>query len=202
MTKSQPDTLAIIAAASILIGAIQCFLGYRLLKIILGLTGFFIGGVAAAAIAGDMTKETVVILIAGLVGGVVGAILMVAAYFVGVFVVGACLGYVGGAAAMGALGLHFDPLFLIVPAVLGGVLALVFQKFMVVVSTAFGGSWGVVAGLGYFLNSAIDPRDPVGTFRLDGGLRTALVVSWVVLGVLGIFSQLKSTGEAKPSNDS
>ena len=44
------DVLNVIIWLSILVGALQCFFGYRIFKIILGLTGFFIGVEGGAAV--------------------------------------------------------------------------------------------------------------------------------------------------------
>ena len=77
--------------------SINCFFGYKIFKIVLGVLGFIFGGLAAAAMAMAATKEPGIAVLVGLVGGVIGATLMVALYFLGVFVLGALVGGLVGA---------------------------------------------------------------------------------------------------------
>jgi len=132
--------LNLVIGLGIIIGAIQCFFGYRLFKFVLGLTGFIVGGVLAASIGYEMSQKEVVALLSGLVGGVIGAALMVALYFVGVFLIGAFLGGVVGVALFATAGINPELAVLLILGVIGGVVALIFQKFMIIVSTAFIGA--------------------------------------------------------------
>ena len=70
-------------------GALSCFAGYRLFRLILGLYGFVIGAMVTTSMVGASNTWTMVL--AAVVGGIVGAVLMVAAYFLGVGLVGALL---------------------------------------------------------------------------------------------------------------
>ena len=71
-------------------GALSCFAGYRLFKIVLGIYGFVLGAMLASSTMG-VTNSTGMI-VASLVGGVCGALLLMFAYFVGIALVGAGLG--------------------------------------------------------------------------------------------------------------
>ena len=86
------DVLNVIFAIAILVGAIQCFFGYRFFKFILGLTGFLLGGAIAAAVGFAISQQEIVALLAGIVGGFIGASSMVAMYFIGIFLIGAFFG--------------------------------------------------------------------------------------------------------------
>src|SRR6478736_5727353 len=95
-----------VPAAAVLLagGAVACFYGYRLFKVVLGVFGFIIGALAASSVFG--AADTTPMVIAAIVGGIAGASLLLAAYFVGVALVGAALGgawtmLVGGLAIMG-----------------------------------------------------------------------------------------------------
>ena len=70
------NSLNVIIVLSILIGAVECFFGYRLFKVVLGLVGFMAGVVVASAIAAELSQQGIVLLLAGLLGGCVGAALM------------------------------------------------------------------------------------------------------------------------------
>ena len=71
-------------------GFLACFFGYRLFKVVLALFGFIIGALAASSVFG--ATDTTPMVIAALVGGIAGASLLLAAYFVGVALVGAGIG--------------------------------------------------------------------------------------------------------------
>ncbi len=79
-------------AAAVLIagGFLSCFFGYRLFKVVLGMFGFIVGVLAASSFFGP--AETTPMLIGAIVGGIVGAGVLLAAYFVGVALVGAGIG--------------------------------------------------------------------------------------------------------------
>jgi hypothetical protein len=79
-------------AAAILVagGLLSCFFGYRLFKVVLALFGFIIGALAASSVFGESAATAMVI--AALVGGLCGGLLMLAAYFLGVALVGAGVG--------------------------------------------------------------------------------------------------------------
>lgn len=73
----------------LLAGVLYCFLGYRVFRFLLGLTGFLLAGAVAGALAGWLTYGHVVTMgIAGLVGGVCGAVALLFLYRLGVFFIG------------------------------------------------------------------------------------------------------------------
>ena len=197
------DVLNVIIGLSILVGAVQCFLGYRIFKVILGLTGFLIGGALASALGYAISQQEVVALLAGLLGGFIGAALLVALYFIGVFLIGALLGGVLGGVLFAVAGSDPEPAVLLILAVIAGVIALIFQKFMIIVSTGFGGAFGVVVGITYFTTEAIDPTNLERIFRSDGSHLYAILLCWIGLGIVGVIVQYKSAPtkeeEAQPA---
>ena len=78
------------AVVLILGGLVACFVGYRLFKFVLGIFGFILGALAASSIWG--ASDTTYMVITALLGGIVGSLLLLAAYFIGVALVGAGLG--------------------------------------------------------------------------------------------------------------
>ena len=73
-----------------LAGAITCFAGYRLFRFVLAIWGFILGaGIGSSMMGGD---SAIAMIGAGLAGGLLGALALVFAYFVGVALVGAGLG--------------------------------------------------------------------------------------------------------------
>lgn len=197
--KIPPDMFALMIGLGILLGAIQCFFGYRIFKFILGTVGFLVGGFLAGAVGYSASNEPLVAVLAGLVGGLLGAALLVGLYFVGIFLFGALLGVVVGASFFAAAGSQPEPAVLLILAAIGGVLALMFQKFMIVISTAFNGAWNVVAGIACLATGTIDPANLEKLFRPDGSQRFVAILCWIVLGAAGAIYQFRSAQETRPA---
>ena len=86
-----PSAYQIPAAAVLLAGGVlACFFGYRMFKAVLAVFGFIVGALAASSVFG--ATDTTPMVLAAIVGGVAGAALLLAAYFVGVALVGAGMG--------------------------------------------------------------------------------------------------------------
>src|SRR5690242_19396738 len=86
-----PASYQLPAAAVLLFGGVvSCFFGYRLFRVVLALFGFILGALAASSIMAASNESAM--LIAAAVGGVIGAGILYAAYFIGVTLVGAGLG--------------------------------------------------------------------------------------------------------------
>src|ERR1039458_208368 len=136
------------APLAIAVPVLAPFWGYRIVKVIFGIMGFaggFVGGwMAATALA---PGHDVIALVSALLGGVVGGVLCVWLYFLGIFLLGASAGVVVAGAVFAGMGHEAQPIFLLVSAVAFGLLALVLQKFMIIVSSAFSGSYLIAAGL-------------------------------------------------------
>jgi len=188
-----PATIALVLG-----GALACFAGYRLFKFVLAIYGFIFGAMIASSMMG--VSNTAGMLIAALVGGLAGAAVLVLAYFVGIALVGA---------GLGALVVHLvwqtirtgDPpvVAVIVLAVLGAIGAMLLQRYVIVVATAFGGAWTLIAGT---LVMAGDQRiaraasaGDVWIFYPTSGFvgRPWLPVVWVLLGAIATAVQLGVT---------
>lgn len=180
-----------LVAISILIGVLQCFFGYRIFRIILGLIGFFIGSAVMAFVGYAMFGLAAMAFLAGVIGGLVGAILLAVFYSVGVFLIGAFLGAVSGIVLFAAAGATPQLVVLLIPAVLGGGIALFYKRLMIILSTAFVGSWSIVTGIAYFAESAVRP---VYSERLSFLLEEHLpiiLLSWILLGIVGMVAQYR-----------
>ena len=66
-------------AAIILVlgGLLSCFAGYRVFRVVLGFFGFVLGALLTSSIMG--TDQTVWMIVAAVVRGIVGALILVAA---------------------------------------------------------------------------------------------------------------------------
>ena len=125
-------------------GLLSCFAGYRFFRIVLGLFGFVVGALLASSVMG--TEQTMWMIGAALVGGLIGALIMVAAYFVGVALIGAGFGARAANLIWAGLGREPQLLIVIVLSILGAVVALWLQRYVIIVATAFGGAWTTIVG--------------------------------------------------------
>jgi len=132
------------AAVLVLGGLMACFAGYRLFRFVLGLYGFILGAVIATQMMG--TSSTWHLVIAALAGGLVGAVLMVVAYFMGVGLVGAGLAALAVNVIWRFIGGQPPTWLLVVVCVVGALAALSVMRFVVIFGTAIAGSWTLIVG--------------------------------------------------------
>jgi hypothetical protein len=194
-----PASLQAPAAIVLLIGGlISCFAGYRIFRVVLGIYGFIIGALAASSAMG--TEHTMWMIGAALAGGVVGALILVAAYFVGVALVGAGIGALASSAIWAALGREPGALVVILFSIAGALGALALQRYVIIGATAFGGAWTIVVGAmalsGARVTTTAASRDNVWLvypMNPAPGQYWVLLV-WIALGVAGVIAQLTLTG--------
>ena len=197
--------LYLIALASIGLGVVYCFFGYRIFKIVLGILGFISGASVAVRIALEVFgREPAIAILAGLVGGIIGAVLLVAFYFIGIFLLGAWLGSLLGVLLTGGGGSTVETVIILVLAVIGGIVAVMLQKLMIILSTSLSGAWGIVSGVFHFLGGGPGPVRPfqfhpnLRVLRPVGAWGYVMLLCWVLIGVAGIVVQYRITeGEQK-----
>jgi hypothetical protein len=194
-----PATYQLPAAIVLLIGGIvACFFGYRLFRIVLAIFGFIIGALAASSVFGE--SDTWAMLMAAGVGGLLGAGVLLAAYFVGVALVGAGLGAVAANLMFAATGQDPHYLLLIFMTLLGAAAAMYLQRYFIIVGTAFGGAWTLIVGaMALFGNraalAAAAAQDVWVAYPLDPAPGQRWVpMAWIVLGLIGTAVQLGWTG--------
>jgi hypothetical protein len=141
-----PSQYATIAAGVLTFGgALSCFLGYRLFRIVLGLYGFLIGAYVTSLVMGQQASAfTLVMAVLG--GGVLGAILMVAAYFMGVGLIGAGLAALLLNLVWRFVGGEPPTWLLVLVAVIGALGALSIVRHVVIFGTAIAGAWTLIVG--------------------------------------------------------
>ncbi len=175
------------------VGLLACFAGYRLFRTVLTVYGFVIGALFASTLVAP--SQTMAMVVALVVGGVVGAAVMYFGYFVGVMLVGAGLGALAGQALWTQLVGHPNTIVTLVLAVVGAVVAVKVQRYVIVLGTAFIGAQTAVAGA-VALVGARGPRprgaEPVwiGHIGMPSVGDGWPFYAWVVLGVVGTLAQL------------
>ena len=196
-----PASYTTVAAALFAVGGlVTCFAGYRLFRFVLALYGFFLGWMVGSAIP-DAASSAFMHLMAGLAGGLVGSVVMVFAYFVGVGLVGAGLAALLLNFGWRAFGGEPPTVVLVVVCVIGAVLALNVQRWVVIFGTALAGAWtALVGGMallgdGAALKAASAPNVWVvyPTNLLPGGWWVTL--AWFVLAIVGVVAQLTTTSK-------
>ena len=189
------------AIVLVLSGALACFAGYRFSRLVLGLYGFIFGAMIASSIMG--ASNTMGMLAAALIGGAVGAVILVVAYFVGVALIGAGLGTLIAHATWGWFQTGEPPWQLVILAsVIGAVAAIILQRYVLIVGTAFGGAWTVVVGAiavaqGGLLRAQV-PGEAWILYPLSPAPGQGWVyMVWVALGLIGTAVQLGKTVKRK-----
>lgn len=194
-----PDTFHMPVAIILLGGGfLACFLGYRLFRFILLGYGLVTGAVLVSQLNLNF-PETWMVITATIIGGLIGAALFLAVYFVGVAVAGA---------GLGVLAVHLvwtqrsdDPhlLVIILMAIVGVFTALVFQRYVIILVTSFTGASlslvAVMALLGH-VNITEAPVETLEAFKRISEER-AVFFAWLVLSLLGVFVQLRKTSAGK-----
>ena len=196
-----PAFLQTPAAVILLLGGLlACFAGYRIFRIVLGIYGFILGVLLATSIVG--TESAMWTVVASIVGGLIGALILIAAYFVGVALIGAGLGAMAANLIWAAIGGEPHVLAVVVLAIIGALAALALQRYVIIIATAFGGAQTVVVGAAALMGDrgaaeaaartvySVYPLNPVPGSAMDQAAALGL-------GLVGILVQLFVTAKGK-----
>ena len=197
-----PASYQLPAAAMLLAGGvISCFFGYRLFRTVLAIFGFVLGGMLASSVFG--VSNTTMMLVAWVLGGLVGAFILIFAYFLGVALAGAAIG-AAVANVMFSIG-NRDPraLIIILFSITGAIAAMYLQRYFIIVFTAFGGAWTMIVGAMALVGDrtalkAAASGDVWVAYPLNPapGQRWVPIV-WIVLSLIGAAVQVGITGGEK-----
>ena len=198
-----PHVYEVPAAVILLVtGVLACFAGYRLFKFVLAVYGFILGAMVASSMLGP--TNTTGSVVAAIVGGLVGSVILVLAYFLGVALVGAGLGALVAHVGWNYFRSSDPPLTLLVLlAVLGAMGSMLLQRYVIIIGTAFGGAWTAIIG---GLSMAGDRRLASAAATGDVWIlyptspspdHQWVPLGWLILGILGTIVQLVITGRRK-----
>ncbi|MBQ9063134.1 MAG: DUF4203 domain-containing protein [Eubacterium sp.] len=181
----------VVAAAviTLILSLLQCFFGYKMLRFWVALIGFVIGFAAGSGIIANIMEvpSKVLIVLVGITAGALLGILAFKLYVVGVFI------YCGMMGAAAAALLPFKDqnetmqtaqmVLMIIVFIVSGVLAVIFQRYVIVIVSAVAGGMHAAGAL-----STLVPE-------LASEKMTAAAA--VVLIILGIGVQLLTTRDRK-----
>jgi hypothetical protein len=197
-----PQTFQIPAAVVLLLaGAVACFAGYRLFRVVLAIYGFILGAMIASSLMG--ITNSVGMIVAALVGGLVGALLLTFAYYVAIGILGALMA-VGLVTVFWPYLAHTEPpaVAVVVASIIGAVIAMVLQRYVIILATAFSGAWTMILGAAAMTGYHVAGRSLTSNVWIlypttpAPGQRWVSAV-WLVLGILGAAVQFGLTGRKK-----
>ena len=196
-----PATFQTPAAVILLAGGLlACFAGYRVFRIVLAIYGFILGALLASSFMG--AEQTALMVLAWIAGGIVGALILLVAYFAGVALLGAGMG--AAAAHLIWAAFHAEPaiVVLIIFSIAGALAALALQRYVIIVATAFGGAQTALIGAAALMGHAgaaraatnavyrVYPLDPVPATNWDAAAA-------IVLGFVGVIVQFAVTARGR-----
>jgi hypothetical protein len=193
--------LSIQVPASIVLlagGAMACFAGYRLFRLVLGVYGFILGALLASSMVGAGAAWTVVL--AAIAGGAVGALVLFAGYFVGVALIGAGIGALAVNLAWKPFGGDPHWAVILVVAAVGAIAAMKFQRYVIILATAFGGSWTMLVGAAALMTGpgaraeSADSDLFVVYPNYAGPNGVWVFVAWIAIALTGTYVQLHTGG--------
>jgi hypothetical protein len=201
-----PHSYAFPAALLLVLGgALSCFAGYRFFRAVLAINGFIAG--AALASSTMAASNTFGMVMAAIVGGLAGAVVLVLAYFVGIALVGAALGALVTHLVWSQVGTGDPPwVAVILVAILGSIAAMMLQRYVIVVGTAFGGAWMVLVGGLAIANDRALAASPQAVRAADVWIlypfapapaQKWVPIAWIVLGLVGTAVQLGTFGRRR-----
>ena len=192
----QPAAIVLLAG-----GLLACFFGHRMFRTVLAIYGFVLGALIASSLVGG--DEMLPLIMAAGAGGIVGALIFIAAYFVAVALVGAGLGALLVQAIWARLDRDPQMAVVIAFAVLGAIGALVLQRYVIVLGTAFGGAWTTILGvLALVGDRAASTAATAGNVWILYPLsvspeRQWLIIVWLLLALTGAVVQLGFTAKTR-----
>jgi len=201
---------AILGVLLIIGGLILTFFGYRLMDLVLFLTGFYVGGLVSYIIlinespAGGYANWVIIVVVV-LVGLVVG-LLTLCLWRLGVVLLGGLLGL-----CLGLWILTWQPgglissetgqiIFLTVLALVCGVLTLVFMKPVLIIGTAIVGAYSFITGVDVFAHTGftvaayqfLNRNSTAQTYTMDSQMY-GMLAGFIIMAIVGAIVQFVHT---------
>lgn len=178
----EPSRTTLVALGATVLGLLICFFGYRLLRFTLVVIGLALGAYLGSFISMTLSITGPVTLIVIVVLAIVCALLMSLLFKLGIFLLGAASTVLLCRALLPATGGYYL-LIIGLAAILGGILALLIQRPVLSLLTAFIGSYSAITGIFALLKGHNILNSP-------GANPPVMALSWIGLGILGFLVQI------------
>ena len=152
--QSIKDAFSVIGLIICFVGLLQCFLGYKLFRFWCGVVGLLIGTIfgfalATSGILSASPAEDIIGILLVLLLGLTGAFVAYRAYLVGVFLYAFAVGFF---TVFFVFALFVDSILLcavagVIAGIGAGVVAVMFRKIVIIISTSISGGMTVCTGL-------------------------------------------------------
>ncbi len=168
------SVIRLFACVSLIIGAVECFAGYKIMKVMMAIWGFFIGSLIGVII-GVASDSVALGFIMVVLLGVGLAVVAFRLYIAGIFILTAFLSAI-------ALYIISDSMLISgIIAILIGVLAVFFVKPVVIITTSFSGA-GIILSSAYIMMAQRVGDNPIIT-----------AILWIPIALAGIACQFITT---------
>lgn len=187
-----------VASITILIGGAFCFAGHRWFMVLLPIwgfiTGFSTGAYGVSNVYGESLLSLAVIIVAGVILGLLFAVIAYLFFPAAIILLGASLGYSAGEIAMISFG--FEPG--LIPGFIGIIAATVLAlfgvrynlpKYVVIVSTSMLGSIAITIGIVLMAGNISLHGSWQGLTRYLFETSTVLTLLWIALAAVGLIVQ-------------
>jgi hypothetical protein len=211
--------IAILAVIAIVTGLVFVFYGRGLFKTVLFLGGLYLFATLAFIILSNVEpmnadgssgwgdRRDTIYLCVCLAVGVVGGLLVMCVWKVGLFALG-CIGgfflamFILSWASSGLISQNVGrSVFIVILTLVGGVAALFLEHHVVIIATSIAGAYAVGAGIDVFARTgmvestkALLTSNP-GSYQIDNKGVYGILVGMLVLAVLGMIVQYRITGK-------
>ncbi len=180
-------------AGVVALGTLYCFLGYRTLRFVIALTGFLVAGAVAGVLVLWIARGNELAALVGLaVGGICGAFALWFLYKAGIFLLGMLGAGLIGNYAMEPADAAWVPLAVLAIALVGGLVALVLEKPVMLTATSVLGAWMLVAAGAYFILGGGELQVIADALEAEDS-RQIILALWALLAGAGILSQFATT---------
>lgn len=194
----------VLAVVALVVGAMLALLGYQLFHMTLFVIGFIVGGVVCALVVENIFEnESWVITvswIAYIIGGIICGFIASCLYLPGVFLVGALAGAMLAVLLNTSVTYKISPdhpgtvllVLAIVLGIVGGILAVRFERPVLILATSFAGAWLIMWGVGFFAGGypSFNDLSSVRSKGEDGDTHYSIPSGWwtYVAGTIAVFA--------------
>jgi len=194
-------------ALGMLLGIVICFYGYRLFKPTLFIVGFIVGAGITYYVLYYKTQVGIILLvILPILAGVLFGLVLLIFAVVGIFVLGALFAFLLVCILLSTRegGLITSKIAILVilgaAPLIGGVVAVLMQKPLIIIATSFAGAYAFVAGIDHIFHGGFSDVIPhiiaYHTEYIQADYKTYIeIAGCFILFAIGMYVQFRHTGK-------